>query len=164
MSPMSKAITPISIEFDPNWKSVMELAAVEVFELMAGVRPELRADSTEEPKGGQTAMVGLAGALCGMTTVRCSRTTAAKLASLMMGEDAAANPSTARDALGELCNMIAGNFKAKISNLADHCLLSVPTVISGEDYSMETTEPSDGFIVSLVFDGEPIWVELITHT
>ena len=81
----------------------------------------------------------------------------------MLGGDAASNPSTARDALGELCNMVAGNFKAKVSNLADHCMLSVPTVISGEDYSMETTQPSDGVTVALVFDGEPIWVALIIH-
>jgi CheY-specific phosphatase CheX len=90
-----------------------------------------------------------------------ARRTAAKLASLMLGEDAATNLCTARDAPGELCNMIAGNFKAKISNLADHCLLSLPTVISGEDYS--TTEPSDGFIVAVFFDGEAICVELVTQ-
>jgi chemotaxis protein CheX len=82
----------------------------------------------------------------------------------MLGGDAASNPSTARDALGELCNMIAGNFKSKISSLADHCMLSVPTVISGEAYSMETLEPSDGVTVALTYDAEPIWVSLITHS
>jgi len=106
----------------------------------------------------------MAGALCGMTTVRCSRATAAKLASLMLGGDAASNPSTARDALGEICNMVAGNFKAKVSNLADHCMLSVPTVITGEDYSMETVDPSQGVTVCLTYENESIWVALITHS
>jgi len=141
----------------------MEFAALEVFELMAGTRPEVNAASTELPHGGQTAMVGLAGALCGMTMVRCSKETSAKLASLMLGQDAASNPATGRDALGELCNMIAGSFKAKISNLADNCMLSVPTVITGEDYSMETPEPSRGFSLALTFDGRPIWISLITQ-
>ena len=36
--------------------------------------------------------------------------------------------------LGELRNMIAGNFKLKVTSLADHCMLSVPTVITGDDY------------------------------
>jgi HPt (histidine-containing phosphotransfer) domain-containing protein len=45
----------------------------------------------------------------------------------------------------------------------DHCMLSVPTVISGEDYSMEPAEPTDGVTVGFIFDGEPLWVSLITH-
>jgi chemotaxis protein CheX len=153
-----------AVPFDSNWKGLMECAALEVFEMMAGARLELNTAPTQEPQGEQTAMVGMAGALCGMTTLRCSRTTASKFASLMLGGDAASNPSTARDALGELCNMIAGNFKAKVTTLADHCMLSVPTVITGEDYSMETAEPTQGVTVALTFDGEPIWVSLITHS
>jgi chemotaxis protein CheX len=109
-------------------------------------------------------MVGLAGALCGMTTIRCSRAMAAIFASLMIGGDAASNLSNAQDALGELCNMVAGNFKGKISALSDHCMLSVPTVITGEDYSMSTLEPSEGFTIALTVDGEPIWLAMIIHS
>jgi CheY-specific phosphatase CheX len=60
--------------------------------------------------------------------------------------------------------MVAGNFKSKISNLADHCMLSVPTVITGADYSMETPEPTKGLVVPLLFEGQPLWVSLIIHT
>ncbi|MGA2809899.1 MAG: chemotaxis protein CheX [Candidatus Acidiferrum sp.] len=151
------------VQFDPHWKTVLEMAALEVFELMAGARPDVNTASTEVPHGGQTAIVGLAGALCGMTTVRCSKETASRLASLMLGEDAAASPTTSRDALGELCNMIAGNFKAKISNVADYCMLSVPTVITGDDYTMEVPESTLGFTVALALDGQPIWITLVTH-
>ena len=164
MSSTTNSTPQATVHFNTNWKTIMECAAVEVFELMAGVRLELSPVSTEEPRGEQTAMVGMAGALCGMTTLRCSQVTAAKFASLMLGEDAASNPSSARDALGELCNMIAGNFKSKISTLGDHCMLSVPTVITGEDYSLDTAEPSEGLSVILMFNGEPIWVSLIIHS
>ena len=142
----------------------MECAALEVFEMMANVRLTLNAAPTEAPTGGQTAMVGMAGALCGMTTIRCTRTTATKLAALMLGEEAVSNPASARDALGELCNMVAGNFKAKITGLADACMLSVPTVIAGEDYSMDTAEPAEGVTIALVYEGENIWVTLVTHS
>ncbi len=163
MSPLMSSPAKARVQFDPNWKTVLEMATLEVFELMAGTRPDVNPTSTEVPHGGQTAMVGLAGALCGMTTVRCSKETASRLASLMLGEDAASNPATSRDAMGELCNMIAGNFKAKISNVADYCMLSVPTVITGEDYSMEVPESALGFTLALAFDGKPIWVTLVTH-
>jgi len=153
-----------AIVFDANWRALLECATLEVFEMMASARLKVDAASTEEPHGEYTAMVGLAGALCGMITLRCSSPTAAKFASLMLGEDAASATSTTRDALGELCNMIAGNFKAKVSNLADHCMLSVPTVICGEDYAMSPLEPSDGITLALTFDGEPLWVSLIMHS
>src|SRR5258707_14871393 len=161
---ITKTASHSAVAFDPTWKTIMECAALEVFELMAGVRPELNPDPTAAPRGQEPAMVGMAGALCGMTTIRCARVTAARFAALMLGEDAASNPSASRDALGELCNMIAGNFKSKVSNLSDHCMLSVPTVISGEDYSMETSAPTEGVTVALTFEGEPMWVALIIHT
>lgn len=152
-----------AVPFDANWKPLIECAVLEVFEMMAGARLEVDAGSKEEPRGEQTAMVGMAGELCGMTILCCSRTAGSKFASLMLGGDAASNPQTSRDALGELCNMIAGNFKAKVSNLADHCMLSVPTVITGDDYSMATVEPTEGVTLALKYEGEPVWVTLLTH-
>ena len=73
MKSMTQHKAPVTVPFDPNWKTIMECAALEVFEMMAGVRLTLNSAPTEAPIGGQTAMVGMAGALCGMTTVRCSR-------------------------------------------------------------------------------------------
>jgi chemotaxis protein CheX len=161
---MTQYRMPATVPFDPNWKTIMECAALEVFEMMANVRLTLNPSRTEVPTGGQTAMVGMAGALCGMTTIRCTRAAAVKLAASMLGKEAISNPTSARDALGELCNMVAGNFKAKITGLADACMLSVPTVIAGEDYSMETAEPAQGVTIALVYEGENIWVTLLTHS
>ena len=163
MKTMMRQNTKSDVPFDAAWKPIFECAILEVFEMMAGARLELSPDNMDEPCGEQTAMVGLAGALRGMVTLRCSQSTAAGFASLMLGGTAGSNASTVRDALGELTNMIAGNFKAKISNLADSCVLSVPTVITGEDYSMSTLEPNDGFSIPLSFNSEPIWVTLVTH-
>jgi chemotaxis protein CheX len=164
VSSITQPASRIAVAFDPGWKTILECAAIEVFEMMAGVRPELNAGNSGEPAGEQTAMVGMAGALCGMTTLRCAKTTAARFAALMLGEAAATDPSSSGDALGELCNMVAGNFKSKISTLADHCMLSVPTVITGENYSLETSEPTDGVRLAFLFEGKAFWVSLIIHT
>jgi chemotaxis protein CheX len=152
-----------SVRPDPSWKPILERAAIEVFQIMAGASLEPVHMLAEEPKGARTAMVGLAGALCGMMAIRCSRTLAGQLASLMLGGDAAENPSMIADALGELCNMVAGNFKAKISTLADHCMLSVPTVISGEDYCLQTCSPAELFQIPLTYRDELVWVSLSVH-
>ena len=60
--------------------------------------------------------------------------------------------------------MVAGNFKSKISTLADHCRFSVPTVITGDSYSMDTSAPTETITVPLLFEGQPIWVSLLIHT
>lgn len=164
MSSMTDRASHPPVPFDPQWRSVLESSSLEVFQMMTGatLKAELAADG--EPQGNETAMVGMAGALCGMTSIRCTTSAATKLASLLLGGDAVTNPALISDALGELCNMLAGNFKAKINTLADHCMLSVPTVISGSDYSMRTSEPTEGVRVLLNYEGELIWVVLTIHT
>jgi chemotaxis protein CheX len=155
---------PHTVTPDPHWKGTLESAAIEVFSMMVNAELEPFPDPPADPRGEQTAMVGLAGALCGMVTVRCNSQTAAELAGLMLGEDAATKPSMIGDAMGEICNMVAGNFKSKISSLADRCMLSVPTVIWGEDYVMQTVQPTDGFLIVLSYKSSPVWFSLIIHT
>jgi chemotaxis protein CheX len=99
-----------------------------------------------------------------MITVRCSSAAAGKLAGQMLGGDAANDPSLTGDAMGEICNMVAGNFKSKITGLADSCMLSVPTVIWGEDYVVQTASANEGFQLALSLDGEPVWFSLHIHT
>ena len=149
---------------EPHWKNILECAAMEVFSMMVGVTLEPFPGSVENYHAGQTAMAGLAGAVCGMVTIRCSTPTAGQLATLMLGADAANNPSMMGDALGELCNMVAGNFKSKLSTMADHCMLSVPTVISGGDNVLQTVLPHEGFEVVLGLEGEPLWFTIVIHT
>lgn len=151
------------VQLDPHWKGILECAAIEVFALMAGTELTQLEEQPDQPHGEQTAMVGLAGALCGMVTIRCKPETAKKLATRMLGEDAKSDQSMVGDALGELCNMVAGNFKSKITSLADRCMLSVPTVIWGEDYVMQMVQPNSGFQLALECEGLPVWFSLAIH-
>jgi chemotaxis protein CheX len=157
-------VSQASVRPEPTWRTFLELSAIEVFEMMAGVRLEPIPTPGGEPQGNRTAMVGMAGALCGMTTIRCSSETAARLASFMLGGEASSNPATIGDALGELCNMVAGNFKSKVSSLADRCMLSVPTVISGGDYVMQPVSSNESVTLVLSFEGALVWISLIIHT
>ncbi len=56
----------------------------------------------------------------------------------MLGAETDKNSQEVRDAFGEICNMVAGNFKNKISGLGEGCMLSVPTVVTGNDYSLHS--------------------------
>jgi chemotaxis protein CheX len=100
-----------------------------------------------------TAMVGLAGQLCGVLSVRCGVKAATLMASKMLGVAVDKVGADMPDALGEVCNMVAGNFKNKIAGLAEGCMLSPPTVITGNDYSLHSQADSPGLEVRLLFEG-----------
>jgi len=68
------------------------------------------------------------------------------------------------DALGEIANMVAGNFKNKIAGLAEGCLLSPPTVVTGSDYDLYSMADSPGLEVKLLFENMPIAISLQIHS
>jgi hypothetical protein len=43
-------------------------------------------------------------------------------------------------------------------------MLSVPTVITGENYFMESVAPTDSITVALAYEGECISVSLVMHS
>jgi len=95
---------------EENWLPILELAVEEVFEIMLGNRVKPVAKAEHAPSTEFTAMVGLAGALCGILTVCCDRASARGLAKCMLGAEVGESDEQVTDAMGEICNMIAGNF------------------------------------------------------
>jgi chemotaxis protein CheX len=144
---------------EKDWLPVLELAVEEVFEIMLGCRVKPVAQSDCAPQREFTAMVGLAGSLCGIVTVCCGAQTAAQLAKSMLG-DAAKSEAEVADALGEICNMIAGNFKNKLAGTDERCMLSVPTVVSGAGYTFHTMAGRNSMETILLFDNAPVAVGL----
>jgi chemotaxis protein CheX len=154
---VSTDISSSARDHKENWLPILDLAVEEVFEIMLGCRVTPATPSEHAAQGEFTAMVGLAGSLCGVLTVRCDAETARQIAKAMLGDAADAEQQVA-DALGEICNMIAGNFKNKLAGTDERCLLSVPTVISGGEYKFRSM--ADGEVVDtvLLFEGAPIAV------
>jgi CheY-specific phosphatase CheX len=121
-------------EFNQEWTPMLETAAREVFQMILG--PELQKANPDTLEGTEfTAMVGLARQICGALSVRCSQDAANQAAALMLGLPLDKAAENAWDAISEVANMIAVNFKNKLDGISDRCMLSVPTVITGGDYS-----------------------------
>jgi chemotaxis protein CheX len=156
---MSTDTSFVTRSHEENWLPVLELAVEEVFEIMLGVRIKPVAQSEHAPSGDFTAMIGLAGALCGILTVSCDAKTAGQIAKSMLG-DTAKSPEEVGDALGEICNMIAGNFKNKLAGTDERCMLSVPTVVSGGEYSVHSLADGNSVETILLFEGAPVAVRL----
>lgn len=145
-----------------TWLPTLRVAIQEVFDLMLGSPLETPVEPPSEAGLDITSMVGLAGELCGILTVRCRTKSAARMASLMLGVEPDQANQEMCDAIGEVCNMVAGNFKNKIPGLGDGCMLSVPTVITGSEYNLHSMVNEEIHAVFL-FEGEPVLVSLEVH-
>jgi chemotaxis protein CheX len=150
-------------EMQQRFTQALENGAAEVFEMMVGT-PLGPSDQGTHPRvADYTAMIGLAGDLCGVLSFRCNHSSAAEIAGKMLGTTEDISEASVRDALGEICNMVAGTFKGQLSDIAEHCLLSVPTVVSGKDYDLYPLVDGLRIQVSKTFAGALIWMTLDLH-
>jgi CheY-specific phosphatase CheX len=79
-------------------------------------------------------VVQITGAWEGAVGLQCAEPLARQAAMKMFAVPApAVTPADLRDALGELGNMMGGNFKAL---LPEPCVLSLPMVIEGRDFRL----------------------------
>jgi chemotaxis protein CheX len=160
-----KAVNPMlaSDVRHEEWVPLLDMAAREVFELMLGSQLALPI-SGDNGNYDTTAMVGLAGQLCGVLSVRCGRKAAALMTSKMLGVELEKVGPEIADALGEVSNMVAGNFKNKITGLAEGCMLSPPTVITGTGYSLQSMTDSPALEIRFLFEGMPVAITLEIHS
>jgi chemotaxis protein CheX len=157
---MTPASAVSAASSDPeNWSPLLEEAAREVFELMLSSSLTRSANVKQEVPG-VTAMVGLAGQLCGLLSIRCGRKTAALMASKMLAMEMSESDDEVFDAFGEVGNMVAGNFKNKVPGLGDSCMLSVPTVVTGTDYSLHSNTVLPAIELHLLFENLPVSIAL----
>jgi chemotaxis protein CheX len=144
------------------WLRLLEASTREVFQTMLGepAAPTVYDHEEFPPTADFTALVGLSGALEGSLRVRCQAVAAYLMGSRLVGMPLDPQDELIVDALGEIANMVAGNFKAKIPGLADACRLSVPTVFQGQEFTMASMARGEVLEACFLFHGSPFWVSL----
>lgn len=139
----------------------LDASVEEVFQMMLGVRCCRVDDGQVADEEWVTAVVGFGGVLSGACVLRSGGETARRAAGRMTGMEFAAIDGTVKDAMGELCNMLAGSWKGKVPNLAAHCGLSVPAVITGRDYNLHVQSPEFQLRHLYEFDGVRLEVTIL---
>jgi chemotaxis protein CheX len=123
-----------------------DATVIEVFRMMFGFDIQIAETVTPDPqprdRDERTAVVGFSGAMRGSCHVRMSPPAVRSIASAMLGMPIEDDDDAIDDAVGELCNMLAGSWKRGIPELWSKCALSPPTVISGRDYKVHVHKPS----------------------
>jgi chemotaxis protein CheX len=107
-----------------------------------------------------TGMVGMAGSYTGMLSIHCPALLAIKMTSNMLGMEVEEVGEDVSDALGEIANMLGGHVKQVLSKGGLDMNLSIPTVISGETYTIRSMNNDDCVVVPFQFDGEKFLVGL----
>lgn len=129
-----------SVELISNPRN-LDSSVDEVFELTLGVKCRRAWETAEADTESVTAVVGFGGLLTGACVFRSRGQAARTIAARMTGMEFPEVDDTVKDAIGEICNILAGTWKGKVPELAAHCNLSTPAVITGRDYKLHVQAP-----------------------
>ena len=140
----------------------LDASVQEVFQTMFGAVCELsETPSSANQSESVTAVVGFGGLLSGACVFRSGAEAAMRITGRMTGMEFTELDDTVKDAYGEICNMLAGTWKSRVPNLAGHCGLSVPAVITGRNYDIHVQSPEFRMQHFYSLDGDPFDVTII---
>ncbi len=107
-----------------------------------------------------TGMVGFGGIYSGVISIHCPVSLALKITSSMLGLECDEVNDDLNDAIGEIANMLGGNVKQVLSKGGLDVKLSIPTVISGEDYTVNSLSDIDCVVIPFTIESEKFLVGL----
>lgn len=107
-----------------------------------------------------TGMVGFAGTYSGVISIHCPVALALKITSNMLGIDCDEVNEDLNDAIGEIANMLGGSVKQVLSKGGLDVKLSIPTVISGEDYTVNSLSDNDCIVIPFTIEDHTLLVGL----
>jgi chemotaxis protein CheX len=139
-------------------------AVDEVFRLMMGVSCVPFESMIKDGIENVTAVIGLAGAMSGACTLRCNLETALRMAECMVGSRPLKLDAMVKDAIGEVCNMIAGAWKGKHAALASGCMLSTPAVVTGSSYQLHMQQQEFRIDRGYLFEEHALSISIICES
>jgi chemotaxis protein CheX len=139
-------------------------AVDEVFRLMMGAPCTPIEVGVADSKESITAVIGLAGAMSGACTLRCDLQTALRMAECMVGIRPAELDAMVKDAIGEVCNMVAGAWKGKHGVLSSGCMLSTPAVVTGTNYQLHMQQQEFRIDRNYRFESHTLNVSIICES
>lgn len=142
----------------------LQAATSEVFSTMLPISIETTKSyvekSSAEPVDGVVALVGFTGPWVGTGSISCSATLACRLCAVLLMTEAEAVNDEVLDAVGEVANMIIGNYKTHIESYVGDLGLSIPTVIYGKNFTARSLNTSEWVAIEFNCEGEPLHIKV----
>jgi len=137
-------------------------ATKEIFSTM--IMMEITLEEIKESHGPLTdtitAMIGLAGTHRGVLAVHFPYAVAMAITSSFLMMDVTEMNEDVHDAMGEIANMLGGNVKTILSEKGRDIDLSMPSTISGAEYSFQSDKDVDKVIIKFGTEKGPFMVEM----
>ena len=138
-------------------------ATVEIFTGMVMMEICQKGEPTGEigpMKDSITGMVGLAGTHKGMLAVHFPNSLAYAITTSFLGMEVEEMNEDVQDAIGEIANMLGGNVKTILSDKGKDIQLSLPSTISGEEYTLMPQNDVDQVFIPFTAPAGTFHVEL----
>ena len=138
-------------------------ATQSVFSMMLSLEAEARPHRTVDQPGpvdGVVALIGFTGPWGGTGVFYCQEKLACKMGSSMLMMEINEINGEVLDGVGEVANMILGNFKKSIETHTGALGLSVPTVVYGKNFSTRSAIKSDWTLVPFQCAGDSFEVRI----
>lgn len=138
-------------------------ATGDVFSTMLGMEitslEAYRQPCKPEPADGVVGLIGLTGKWVGGGSVACTGELARKISGQFLMSEFAAVDQEVLDVMGEITNMIIGNFKNALEEEAGPMGMSIPMVVFGHNFVAGTTHNADWVVVPFACAGERLEVK-----
>lgn len=128
----------------------IQQATERVFSMMLGLEVEVQPHQTvpqPDPVDGVVALLGFTGPWAGTGVLFCDERFACKIGSAMLMTEVTEINGDVLDGLGEVANMVLGNFKESLESHTGPLGLSVPTVVYGKNFSTRSSIKSEWILV-----------------
>ncbi len=117
-------------------------------------------NSAPAPMNGVVSLIGLAGSWVGTGNICCSAEFACRICTQLLMTEAPSVNQDVLDAVGEVTNMIIGNFKTVIEEILGPLGLSIPTVVFGHNFTTRSPGNSEWVVVPFHCEGEELLVKV----
>jgi chemotaxis protein CheX len=106
--------------------------------------------------------VGFIGVVTGVVFIYSSVTFARNVTRRMLGfETAITGEEMVNDAFGEITNMIVGHIKSRLGDRGMQCVLTIPSILRGSQFTIESTSSTRRRISTFRCAGEHVVVEVL---
>lgn len=125
-------------------------AVTETFETMIFMdvsAGDTTTDDFQPIKDGVSGTVGLAGNYQGLVCIHLPSAVAMAITGAFLGMEVSSVDEDVKDAIGELANMVGGSIKFMLPEEGKDTKLSIPSVITGQMYTVDVTKKANNAIV-----------------
>jgi chemotaxis protein CheX len=139
-------------------EATREVFETMVFTTLTGGEP---LSDKPQPEASVMGSVRFLGSLSGTVSFYAADDAAREIACLMLGAAPEEADGQLADAIGEITNMIAGTFRAKMAQAGETLMITTPTVTRGSDFCAQHFHVVSRWLSPFTMNGRTVYVELI---